>query len=281
MENAFQLHENVRFSRPELGMLAGLGQLSLLDNMTGICHWHEEIEIVYVQEGSMDYFVDGKTMRLDPGDGLFVAPGQLHLAIPTHQGDCSFYLLIISNALFDTGVTNEIHRAASNGLLFHRDGEAWEQSTIREIESLYHCYRGDYPTAERLHSHVVNLTEGLRDHLVPAAPEQPAVNPALNTMLCYIHDNFQKKLTLAEIAEVGRVSRTTCYNLFHTNLGQAPAAYINYYRLNRSLELLKNTDQRLSEIAYSCGFNSHSYYAEAFHKQFGVTPKEYRKAYTE
>ena len=99
MERAPHLHENVRFPKPELGMLAGLGALSLLDNMTGICHWHEEIEAVYVLEGSMDYFVDGRTVRLAPGDGLFVSPGQLHLAIPTQQGDCSFDLLIIGESL--------------------------------------------------------------------------------------------------------------------------------------------------------------------------------------
>lgn len=212
--------------------------------------------------------------------GLFVAPGQLHLAIPTHQGDCSFYLLIIGEKLFDTEVTSQIHSAAPHGVLFRKGGEHWEDTAVEAVENAFTYYRGERPTIERLRSYIMSFTESPRESLSHTGPKGQTASPALNAMLCYIHDNYQKRLSLTEIAEIGHVSRTTCYNLFHTNLGRSPSAYINYYRLTRSLERLKNTGQPLSEIALNCGFNSHSYYAEAFRKQFGITPREYRRNHT-
>ena len=49
------------------------------------------------------------------------------------------------------------------------------------------------------------------------------------------------------------------------------------YRLNKSVELLTNTDKSILEIAYDTGFSNSSYYTEIFGGRFGCTPSQYRK----
>ena len=49
------------------------------------------------------------------------------------------------------------------------------------------------------------------------------------------------------------------------------------FRLEKAAELLRSTDQMVTEVAFSCGFNSASYFAEVFTRNKGCTPTQYRQ----
>ena len=53
--------------------------------------------------------------------------------------------------------------------------------------------------------------------------------------------------------------------------------YLNGYRLRKGVELLRDTEMNISEIAYSCGFSGASYFSELFRRDFGTTPTDYRE----
>ncbi|ODU61925.1 MAG: hypothetical protein ABT12_00085 [Paludibacter sp. SCN 51-9] len=61
--------------------------------------------------------------------------------------------------------------------------------------------------------------------------------------------------------------------------GLAPVDMIKDYRLQKSLELLKNTDLSVSEIAFEVGFREAGYFGKCFRKKYGQTPTEYMSAY--
>ncbi|MFZ0592147.1 MAG: helix-turn-helix transcriptional regulator [Bryobacteraceae bacterium] len=64
-----------------------------------------------------------------------------------------------------------------------------------------------------------------------------------------------------------------------TNL--APMHYVNYYRLEHALRLLKSkTSMSITEIAFECGFSSSQYFATLFRQRFGMAPKEFRNCAT-
>jgi AraC-like DNA-binding protein len=58
--------------------------------------------------------------------------------------------------------------------------------------------------------------------------------------------------------------------------GFAPADLIEEIRLNKSVELIKNTDRNISEIAFAVGFKDSGYYTRSFRKKYHKTPTEYR-----
>lgn len=58
---------------------------------------------------------------------------------------------------------------------------------------------------------------------------------------------------------------------------QSPNVYLNQYRINKSIELLKNTDMTMIEIAFSVGFGSASYYSETFRKWTKKSPTDFRR----
>ena len=57
--------------------------------------------------------------------------------------------------------------------------------------------------------------------------------------------------------------------------GQTPSQFIRSIRLKRAAELLRNKSDNVSQIAYSVGFASQSYFTKCFKEQYGVTPGEF------
>jgi adenylate cyclase len=73
------------------------------------------------------------------------------------------------------------------------------------------------------------------------------------------------------------ISRSNLYRLLKENFQTSPSLYIRKIKLNKSQELLNNSDLKIGEIAYSIGIDSPQNYTKYFTQQFGINPTEYRK----
>jgi AraC-like DNA-binding protein len=93
----------------------------------------------------------------------------------------------------------------------------------------------------------------------------------------YIHQNYDLKMSLDDIAAAGTVSRSKCCELFSKHIGQTPNTYLTHYRIQKSCEMLRETNRSISEIAIACGFQSGSYFTYVFHKELGAIPQEFRR----
>ena len=93
----------------------------------------------------------------------------------------------------------------------------------------------------------------------------------------YIELNYQEALTVETVAEHCNVSASYLHKLFKSTLDITPGEYLINCRLSAARDLLINTSLSLNEIAFSCGFNSQSYFSDCFKKRIGVSPKNFRK----
>lgn len=66
--------------------------------------------------------------------------------------------------------------------------------------------------------------------------------------------------------------------LFKKYTQNSPIEFLNLYRLEVSTSFLKNTTDNISTISLNCGFGQQSYYNRLFIREYGITPKEYRKS---
>ena len=57
--------------------------------------------------------------------------------------------------------------------------------------------------------------------------------------------------------------------------GFAPVDLVKEIRLNKSIELIKNSDMSISEIAFAVGFKDSGYFSKCFRKKYDQTPREY------
>ena len=100
----------------------------------------------------------------------------------------------------------------------------------------------------------------------------------LKQMLRFIHKNYFKNITIDDIAKSANISRSECFRCFKKMINTKPFSYLTDFRLEKSLQLLLETDIPVSDICYSCGFNHSSYYGKLFKEKFGISPSSYRKS---
>jgi len=72
------------------------------------------------------------------------------------------------------------------------------------------------------------------------------------------------------------VSRVTLTKLFHAELGQTPAEYIQYVRMKHAVMLLNQTEFPIHEIARRVGYSDALYFSKVFSRNYGVSPSRFR-----
>lgn len=93
----------------------------------------------------------------------------------------------------------------------------------------------------------------------------------------YVRANLDQKLTVAELAQISGTTSQSLQRIVRKQFGQSVYEWVTTLRLEKSLELLRNTQLNLSTIAIESGFASQSHWTRLFRKKFGVTPAKVRQ----
>ena len=73
--------EIVHYDNPGVPLYIRTGILSNYPDMKALCHWHEDIELIYVIEGEMNYRINDRDILLKEKDCLVVNSRQLHYGL--------------------------------------------------------------------------------------------------------------------------------------------------------------------------------------------------------
>jgi AraC-like DNA-binding protein len=96
----------------------------------------------------------------------------------------------------------------------------------------------------------------------------------------YMKLNFHKPVKLTEVARLANMTEVSFSRFFKTRTGITFIDSLLELRLGHASRLLIDTNQSISEIAYSCGFNNLSNFNRIFKKKKGCTPQEFRENYS-
>ena len=101
-------------------------------------------------------------------------------------------------------------------------------------------------------------------------------NHQISCIVTYIKENYEKPIGLADAAEYIRLSENHLSTLFKEVTGINFLQYLNGYRLNMAIDMMKEGGVNISEIAPKCGFQNPGYFAKIFKRYFGMTPTQFR-----
>jgi AraC-like DNA-binding protein len=87
----------------------------------------------------------------------------------------------------------------------------------------------------------------------------------------------EQKVSLEEMALKLGLSESRLRALFKSQVGLPPTQYVIKIRMKNAAKGLRETYERVTEIAAGLGFDSDSYFTRAFKKTYGMTPTQYRK----
>lgn len=95
----------------------------------------------------------------------------------------------------------------------------------------------------------------------------------------FIRDNYQRKLTLAEMAGTVNLSRWRLCHLFKESMGTSPERYLIQVRLEKAKHLLETEFLTVKEVMNRVGISDASYFARSFKSAYGVTPAKYKDGF--
>ncbi|PSL16588.1 GlxA family transcriptional regulator [Shimia abyssi] len=133
--------------------------------------------------------------------------------------------------------------------------------------------------------HGRNLANHVAEKLVYNAPRNPHHSQRLsmqlrsgarNTKLCeaidIMNDNLESPLTPGEIAEIVGLSSRQLERLFRKHLHTTPKSHYTSLRLRKARDLIFQTNMKLSEISFACGFSSQTHFSKCYRAFFGISP---------
>lgn len=97
----------------------------------------------------------------------------------------------------------------------------------------------------------------------------------------YMAEHIQEHIPLDELSKKFNISLTSMKTCFKGVYGTSIYAYMKDYRIHSAALLLKQTNESITEIANKVGYENPSKFSEAFKKNIGILPSEYRKSLSE
>ena len=91
-----------------------------------------------------------------------------------------------------------------------------------------------------------------------------------------INNNLYSNLSVDEFAKLCGMSVSSFKRKFAEVFDESPRRYLEKMKLLKAEKLLSNSTQRISEIAYDCGYETISTFNRSFKSQYGVSPSEFR-----
>lgn len=281
--------EIVRYDEVGIPLSIREGLLSACPNHRALCHWHEDIEWVYIRSGQMNYYMNGKRVLLNTGEALMVNSRQMHYGYSENGQDCDFIRILCHPKIFITNSVlyqSYIAPVLSNPSLEYLHLKPAHPEDIEALRLLPEILRikKEHPAAYEIEAAaLLSLLwcRLLRSH--PMMPDESAAKPqepdllVQREMVSYIYSHYRESISLDEIAAAGKVCRNKCCQIFRRYLSQSPIDFLNHYRLEVSCHLLSSTKMSIAEICTACGFHHQSYYSKIFLRTYSCSPRDFRK----
>ncbi|MGI6173948.1 MAG: AraC family transcriptional regulator [Christensenellales bacterium] len=241
-------------------------------------HWHEEYEFLYTQTGSVRCVINGQQVLLEPGMGVLLQSGDLHMMEMMTSSHVN--VIVVHPAFWQT----KEDAALFDGTLRFQQILSRTEEDDRKILDLFarmfECFEGKTFGYEfRLKALVCSvfaemLARGMYAHVEEAPRKAQAI---FSNMVAYVHAHYAQELTLETLVQQFYYSKSYIIRLFRQHMNMTPVEYIKRYRVDKAKALLQYGRQSVLEVAVECGFQNVSYFIRTFKAYTGLSPGAYRK----
>lgn len=248
-------------------------------------HHHDFYEIYFLLSGQVEYWVEGRIVRMEPGDLLLISPMELHRPIIESKNQVyerivlwiqREYLDQLStqqsnlNSCFDTKAPNHTHllrvSTSQRTLITERLADLVREFYSKEFGSQF--------SADGIFlQFMVQLNRIARGGSVVQETSQE-LSPLVQKVMRHINENIAEKLTLESLADLFYISKYHLSHAFSREMGVSVYRYIMLRRLSMARQLLAAGESAAS-VCRSCGFSEYTSFYRAFKSEYGISPREY------
>ncbi len=252
-------------------------------------HFHPEFELTYIlSEGGVRY-VGNNIENYFEHDLVLVGPNLPHSWVNTRQDRSSKAVVVYLKEQFVDKTWIESRELESiRRLLNHSSkGIKFDKKVALKLKEKF-LQLVDASPFEKLMTLLTILQDLAQSNEFHVLCEtgfdydlNTTDNRRINVVYKYIHDHYQQKIRLSDIA--GEVNMTEEYfsRYFSKVMKKSFVEFLNEYRINKACKALIETDKQIAEICYESGFESIPFFYRQFKKFKDYQPKNYRTKYKE
>jgi AraC-like DNA-binding protein len=250
-------------------------------------HWHEQMEILYIINGSAVIECNSQPYEVHPGDLLFINSNEVHLGYckekPLNYYCTMFDSFLLEGSFFGSCEQKYIIPIAKNLIVF-KNRLTQDTQAIECVKNIIMQSQEKGNGYELFIKSSVYMLIGLliRDHVEKLMTEKEVKAQVknlerLNKVLLYIEENYTEPISVDYLENMVCLSLYHFCHLFKTLTGKSVTQYINLMRIDKAELLLKNTDMNITEIAMATGFSDANYFSRIFSKYRKFSPTTIRK----
>ena len=249
-------------------------------------HWHTELEFIYIESGTVTFWIGEDQFKLSEGDGIFINTKVLHrLYSPSKALIPNFVFMPSFIAACDSFIYQKyilpVISSSLSFLIFHKE-VCWQARALTVMQQIISAQDSAASTELITVSLLQNLWREIFENADIPSPEEhkdhsSSSQARLQLMMQFIHLNYSQNISLDDIAREAMVSKSTALNLFRKYLHITPVNYLINYRLKQASQLLSKTEKKIHLISSETGFHNVEYFCKIFKKRYNFTPTEYRE----
>lgn len=234
-------------------------------------HWHEQMELLYIVKGNISVQCEEKIIDAKAGDCIIINGNELHEGV---GGQADYLALNIPRSMM--GAQNVKYKQIVSD---HGIGELAYKIIY---EHTHRDEASDFAITGYINLIIAILNRRyiLKKYDTEGHNIYSKKTVMLNRVIGYLEDNYSEPLTLQEISEFAKVTKSYLCKEFRQYTGKTVNEYINYLRCIKAKEFLISTNISIADISCICGFYDPNYFARKFRQIMGKTPSNMRKENT-
>ena len=248
-----------------------------------------KMEIVQVTAGNVKIQIGTECIDASVGDFLYVPHGLVYKA-DASEGYASVRGMIFDTSIIEANMVNyetEIlymfYVQSENKIKIFKEGHPIHSMLSRCMSDSYEeylakdvCYK--LPIRANIY---LSMTALLRHYCTVKDDSERMIYHnvlRLRPVINYISEHYAEKIYVEKLADIIMVSPDYFTKMFKDSIGKTPVDYINGIRVNRSMQLLIDSDKSIAQIAEEIGFCNANYFHKIFKQYMEMSPLAYRKA---
>ena len=252
-------------------------------------HWHKAVEIFYMESGTLEYCTSKEKWVFPAGSGGMLNSNVLHSTKALERTEETIQILHIFDTSFLAGeqggrIEQKYILPLATALqvemipLYPKNPK--EAEILMLIKDAFHLKEQDFGYEIKLREALTKiwllLFEQARAQM-ENKEEYDKNNDKIKEMMIYIHEHYDRKISVEELAASAFLSERECFRVFQSCLHMTPMEYMKNYRLQMACQMLARGQASVTEIGQACGLGSSSYFGKVFREYAHCTPLEYRR----
>lgn len=241
-------------------------------------HWHDCIEIIYVESGSIRVFFNDRWQDMVAGEMLLIPPHRIHY-INCYDESTKKTVIGISNELIcDTNIAEQsvilpFKSEKINDFCFFKDEAEFAEIFVKLRNADNSYYENLLIQSEilRLYAYIYNEWQKAGLDFI-----EPITDKNIYKIISLLEENFVEAPTAEQMANYLNMSYSNMSRILSERLGTSYNSLLNSIRVENAKKLLLSCDKNITEICFECGFQNSSYFIKIFKNKVGITPLKYR-----